>query len=169
MPRRHMEEWRYSSTILGFGTGWRWVVSFTPRPLYPQGNRPRYPLDRMLGLDAVEKRKSLHCRESNSGRPARSQSLYWLSYNVRKLLSQICAVWWDKWRLNTLLDLHKPSRLLVCDVRKYQGQYYGHARKSRLRFSGGVGGTLWYTLSWKHQSTYLYYRGTKSEINVVNY
>jgi hypothetical protein len=25
------------------------MVSFTPRPLYPQGNRPRYPLDRRLG------------------------------------------------------------------------------------------------------------------------
>jgi hypothetical protein len=26
--------------ILDLGTRWRWVVSFTPRPLYPQGNRP---------------------------------------------------------------------------------------------------------------------------------
>jgi len=25
------------------------VVSFTPRPLYPQGNSPWYPLDRRLG------------------------------------------------------------------------------------------------------------------------
>jgi hypothetical protein len=25
------------------------VVSFTPRPLYPQGKRPRYPLDKRLG------------------------------------------------------------------------------------------------------------------------
>jgi hypothetical protein len=25
------------------------VVSFTPRPLYPQGKNPRYPLDRRLG------------------------------------------------------------------------------------------------------------------------
>jgi hypothetical protein len=30
--------------FLDLGTSWRWVVSFTPRPLYP-----RYPLDRMLG------------------------------------------------------------------------------------------------------------------------
>jgi hypothetical protein len=30
-----MREWKYSSTILEFG--WRWVVSFTPRPLYPGG------------------------------------------------------------------------------------------------------------------------------------
>jgi hypothetical protein len=26
----------------------RWVVSFTPRPLYPQGKCPWYPLDRRL-------------------------------------------------------------------------------------------------------------------------
>jgi hypothetical protein len=38
------------------------VVSFTVRPLYPQGKNPWYPLDRRLGgpravLDAVVKRK----------------------------------------------------------------------------------------------------------------
>jgi hypothetical protein len=35
--------------ILGFGTWWKWVVSFTPRPLYPQGKSLRDPLDRRLG------------------------------------------------------------------------------------------------------------------------
>jgi hypothetical protein len=35
--------------ILDLGTRWRWVVSFTPRPLYPQGKRLRYPLDMRLG------------------------------------------------------------------------------------------------------------------------
>jgi hypothetical protein len=35
--------------ILDLGTTWRWVVNFTPRPLYPQGNSPFYPLDRRLG------------------------------------------------------------------------------------------------------------------------
>jgi hypothetical protein len=32
------------------------------------------------GLDAVKKRKIMHCRESNPGRPARIPSLYRLSY-----------------------------------------------------------------------------------------
>jgi hypothetical protein len=36
--------------ILNLGTRWRWVVSFTPKPLYPQGKRPCYPLDRRLGV-----------------------------------------------------------------------------------------------------------------------
>jgi hypothetical protein len=30
------EEWRYSSTVLNLVSGWRWVVSLMPRPLYPQ-------------------------------------------------------------------------------------------------------------------------------------
>jgi hypothetical protein len=51
------------------------VVSFTPRPLYPQGKSPCYPFDRRLGgpravLDALMKRKipSPH-RESNPRTP----------------------------------------------------------------------------------------------------
>jgi hypothetical protein len=35
--------------ILDLGSRWRWRVSFTPRPLYPQGKSPWYPLDRRLG------------------------------------------------------------------------------------------------------------------------
>jgi hypothetical protein len=35
--------------IPDLGTRWKWVVSFTTRPLYPQGKSPRYPLDRRLG------------------------------------------------------------------------------------------------------------------------
>jgi hypothetical protein len=35
--------------FLDLGTSWRWVVNFTPRPLYPQGKSPRYPLDKRLG------------------------------------------------------------------------------------------------------------------------
>jgi hypothetical protein len=41
--------WRYSSTHYDLGTRWRWVVSFTPRPLYHQGKSSWYPLDRRLG------------------------------------------------------------------------------------------------------------------------
>jgi hypothetical protein len=35
--------------ILDLDTRWRRVVSFMPRPLYPQGKSSRYPLDRRLG------------------------------------------------------------------------------------------------------------------------
>jgi hypothetical protein len=39
----------YLHSFFDLGTRWRWVVSFTPRPLYPQGKSPWYPLDRRLG------------------------------------------------------------------------------------------------------------------------
>jgi hypothetical protein len=39
-----MWEWMYNFIFLDLGTRWRWVVSFTPRQLYPQ-----YPLERRLG------------------------------------------------------------------------------------------------------------------------
>jgi hypothetical protein len=35
--------------FLDLGTTWRWADSVTPRPLYPRGKSPRYPLDRRLG------------------------------------------------------------------------------------------------------------------------
>jgi hypothetical protein len=34
---------------IDLGTRWRWVVSYTPWPLYPQGKSPWYPFDRRLG------------------------------------------------------------------------------------------------------------------------
>jgi hypothetical protein len=40
---------RVDPRVLVLGTSWRWVVSFTPRPLYLQRKSPRYPLDRRLG------------------------------------------------------------------------------------------------------------------------
>jgi hypothetical protein len=35
--------------ILDLGTRWRWAVSLTDRPLYPQGESQWYPLDKRLG------------------------------------------------------------------------------------------------------------------------
>jgi hypothetical protein len=37
---------RIDLCLLNLGTSCRWVVSFTPRPLYPWGNRSIYPLER---------------------------------------------------------------------------------------------------------------------------
>jgi hypothetical protein len=36
-----MEEWRYRSTILDLGPGWRLVFNFTLLPFYPLGNTHR--------------------------------------------------------------------------------------------------------------------------------
>jgi hypothetical protein len=56
---RHLKLCCYALYILGsgcidphfldLGTNWRWVASFTPRPLSPPGKSSRYPLDRTLG------------------------------------------------------------------------------------------------------------------------
>jgi hypothetical protein len=35
--------------FLDFDTSYKWLVSFTPRPLYPRGSSPLYSLDRRLG------------------------------------------------------------------------------------------------------------------------
>jgi len=44
-----MREWRFSSMHSDLGAAWRWVVSFSPQPLYLQGKRLRYPLYRRVG------------------------------------------------------------------------------------------------------------------------
>jgi hypothetical protein len=51
--------------ILDFGTRWRWMVSFTHRPLYPHGKRPWYPLDRLVGPQNL----SRHCGEKKNSQP----------------------------------------------------------------------------------------------------
>jgi hypothetical protein len=82
-----MGEQRYSSSILDFGTRWRWVVSFTPRPLYSREKSPRYILGRRLGEPQSssgcygEEKNLVPRRKSNAGRPARSLSLYQQSYS----------------------------------------------------------------------------------------
>jgi len=38
-----------ASRIVYLGTRWRWVVSYTAWPFYPQGKRPWYPLYRRVG------------------------------------------------------------------------------------------------------------------------
>jgi hypothetical protein len=83
-------EWRYNFTILELN-----AASFTPRPLYWQVNRARYPLYRpqnwsrlrggrtnFLPLSEIEPRFL--------GHPARSSSLYRLSYYIHLIVIVIC-------------------------------------------------------------------------------
>jgi hypothetical protein len=68
--------------FLDLGTSWRWVVNFTPRPLYPRGKVGGW-VDLRAGLDDLEKRKFFTLPGFEVwplGRPARSQSLYRLRY-----------------------------------------------------------------------------------------
>jgi hypothetical protein len=50
-----------------FSTRWRWVVSFMPQPLYPEGNSPWYPLDRRL--DGTQSLSGRSGEEKNSQPP----------------------------------------------------------------------------------------------------
>jgi hypothetical protein len=49
MPWRRVGEWNIFPPFLISTLGRRWVVSFTPLPLYPRGNSLRYPLYRRVG------------------------------------------------------------------------------------------------------------------------
>jgi hypothetical protein len=49
LPKTYWGSGSIAPRILVLGIRWRWVVSFTPRPLYPQGKSPWYSLDRRLG------------------------------------------------------------------------------------------------------------------------
>jgi hypothetical protein len=76
-----MRDWRYNSDL---SIRWRWVVSFTSRPLYPLGKISQYPLDRRLGGPHSQ---SGHCEIEKNFLPLsevepRSSipSLYRLSY-----------------------------------------------------------------------------------------
>jgi hypothetical protein len=75
------------------------VVSFTPRPLYPQGKSPWYPLDRKLG--EPQSRSGRGGEEKNSqpppaiepsnlDRPARSPALYRLSCHGSLVILHSC-------------------------------------------------------------------------------
>jgi hypothetical protein len=56
-----------ASRNLDVGTRLRWVVSFTPRPLYPQGKSPLYLVDMRLG--------GPHSRSGRGGEEKNSQPL----------------------------------------------------------------------------------------------
>jgi hypothetical protein len=75
-------EWGYSAVILGLGTRWRRLVSFTPWLLYSGERAPAIHftggwVGPRVGLDEVEMRKiSCPFQESISGHPACIPSLY---------------------------------------------------------------------------------------------
>jgi hypothetical protein len=81
-----MGEWRYSSTFLDLGQldGGEWSASCPGR--FTPGERASGThwigwLGFKVGLDAMEKRQILHCRESNPGR--RYTELSRLLYGIK--------------------------------------------------------------------------------------
>jgi hypothetical protein len=93
--------------ILDLGTRWRWVVSFTPRPRYPQGNSPWYPFYRRLcgpqsrsGRGGEEKNSQPLPGLQSPGHPARNPALYH---------GDISTPVMTYWVLHFI-----PAKLLVC-------------------------------------------------------
>jgi hypothetical protein len=97
MPWRRVGNGCIDPHFLDLGTSWRWVVSFTPRPLYPLERASGTHciggwVDPRGGLDSMEKWNffTLPGFELRPlGRPARSQSLYRLRYPVSIVISII--------------------------------------------------------------------------------
>jgi hypothetical protein len=78
--------------ILDLGTRWRWVVSFTPRPLYSQGKSLWHSLDRRLGGPQI--------RSGQGGEEKSSQSLPGIESLIIQSVAQryTSAEWHRKWR-----------------------------------------------------------------------
>jgi hypothetical protein len=87
-------------SILDLGARWRCVVSFTPRPLYSQGKRPWYPLDRRLGRPQSrsgrggEEKKSLTLPvlEPLIMKPVAQRYTTELSSRISKYLIHLCKI-----------------------------------------------------------------------------
>jgi hypothetical protein len=71
-------------SILDLGSRWRSVVSFTPRPLYPQGKSPWYPLDKKLG--------GPQSRSGGGGEEKNSQPLPGLEAPIIQPVAQCCTI-----------------------------------------------------------------------------
>jgi len=98
--------------VLNLGTRWKWVVSFTPRPLYPCGKISRYPSDRRLsvsqsrsGLDGKQRVSKLYEHQSQSERISNVCTPLWSTifhscFEWRDCISKIIfcktriTLWW---------------------------------------------------------------------------
>jgi hypothetical protein len=81
--------------IFDLGTRWGWVVSVTPRPRFIPGKDPQYHctggwVGPRAGLDTEAREKTLSplpgIEPRSLGRPAHSQTLYWLSYPGSRII-----------------------------------------------------------------------------------
>jgi len=104
------------SPCINLGTRWKWVVSFLPWQLYPQGKKPWYPLDKRLGGSQSQsgpgskERKSQPLLGSNPSHPAHSlvTILTELAYCIKKCHDKFIAI-----AMVLLLLLPPPSELTV--------------------------------------------------------
>jgi hypothetical protein len=105
------------------------MISFTPRPPYPQGKNPCYPLDRRLG--GLQSRSRRGGEEKNSqplpgleppiisAMPLRYAGSYEFIYEVPHKIRKVC-----RWKLGRIYSLrnHRGSSLHQChsDISTFQ-------------------------------------------------
>jgi hypothetical protein len=145
MPWRHMGKCRYNSIFLDLDTRRRRVVSFTPLPSYSQGKIPCTHqiggwVDPAIGLDVVEKRRILHCRESNPCLPARTRLLYDWDYRVGDRMINVYGVFVE-WELAENTDVpgenlpqyhfvHRWTFYIFFIVRGVSSTFFWNVRKN---------------------------------------
>jgi hypothetical protein len=96
-----------SQRILNLGCRWKWAVSFVPWPLYTQGKRPWYPLDRRLGVPQSQSDRSGE-EEGNPG------------FSARNLVTIIVSVY-KAWHLEVICI---TTDVFLCDcVTNYRNLY----------------------------------------------
>jgi hypothetical protein len=117
--------WSIAPWVLDLGTRWRWVVSFTLRPLYPRKRAPRTHwiggrVGPRAGLDAVVKRKipgpcwdSNHCQLVNK---------FSTLYGTRRFIalfrtSRHCILSWGRWIKSTNSHTISVRLLLILSFR----------------------------------------------------
>jgi hypothetical protein len=118
-----MEAYGCGCIDLGFldlGTSWRWVVSFTQRPLYPWGRSHWHPLDRSLG---GSQNLSGWCRE-NSLPYGDSNSDFFVAQPITSCHTN-CVVW-KGMRYNEAVVAHHGvlhSKLFCCLCSSFMNPY----------------------------------------------
>jgi hypothetical protein len=110
--------------FLDLGTSWRRVVSFTPRPLYPQGKNPQYPLDRLGGpKNRLGRREEEKILDPTGTRTPTSLSSSPLSVVIPTALSRLLVL------LEVRLKITPVIFILQFDFQfpKLKNQHCGHA------------------------------------------
>jgi hypothetical protein len=123
MPWRHIGSGGISPPFLTSTLDGRWVVSFTPRPLYPHEETLRYKLPRWAPepVWTLWRENYFPQRDSNSARVVRSQSLY------RLLSTDYTALYHRRWKFSRA-PLWEPQNQLILALNS-------HCRKLMDSFS----------------------------------
>jgi len=131
MIESHIDSGGISPVVSNPGTRWRPVGSFTPQPLYPQGNGPRYPLIGGLGWSQCrsgcfgEEKKLLNLRGIELrflGLPDRSVFTIPTTLSQLSLLRRMVPKCYQIHLVSRLIQLYNIVDLLaiLCRQRKSQ-------------------------------------------------